>query len=421
MKYQINLQLNKNSSDGSIMGKVNDFQESFQTHEELGLNLVRKSPMISACDRKVRILNRHNKKEINALMFGSNSYLGATILENAIERSIEITKKFGIGSGGVPLLSGTTVFQTDLEKLIANITGFDDTILFSSGFTANLGTLLGLLRPNNLIIHDKLNHASLIDGTVISGAQIARYKHNDMSSLENVLQENYKKYLDGMIIATDGVFSMDGDIANIPKILELAKRYKALLLIDEAHATGVIGEKGAGTLDHYGIQERENIIVTGTLSKSIGTIGGYVTANQKIINYLRVYARSNMYSTSLPPSVCASAIEVFNSMKNTDIVMKLSENSQYLRNKLRLKGYNILNSETSIIPIIIGDAHKLTMMSKDFLECGVIVSYVFPPVVSPKLSRLRVSVMATHTKDDMDYFISVLDKVFKKYELSTLV
>lgn len=417
--YKIDLRKNKKSTNGSIMEKVNDFQATvFAEHERLGLNLLKKSPMTSCCDREVSMLERHTNREISFLMFGSNSYIGATIASNAIEKAIEVTKEYGIGSGGVPLLSGTTIFQNVLEREIAITKGFDDAIIFSSGFTANVGTLLGLIQPNNLIIHDKLNHASLIDGTIMSGAKMARYKHNDPKDLERILKENIDSYpKGGILVVTDGVFSMDGDIANIPEILKVTRKYGALLLIDDAHSTGQIGENGAGTLSHYKIKDNSDIIVTGTLSKAIGAVGGFVTASKEIIDYLRIFARSNMYSTSLPPSVCASAVEVFKYMKSSNCVTKLQENSKYVRNILQKKGYNIKNTKTGIIPIIVGDEHKLTMMSKDFLDRGIIINYIFPPVVSPKSSRLRISIMSSHTKDDLDKLINAIDDVFATYSL----
>ena len=280
-----------------------------------------------------------------------------------------------------------------------------------------MGTIIGLVRQNNLVIHDKLNHASLIDGTIMSGAQILRYKHNDVENLEHILKNNHSSYPKGILVITDGVFSMDGDIANIPKILDVVRKYDGLLLIDDAHATGVIGKNGAGTLSHFNIKDHSNIIVTGTLSKAIGTVGGFITAEQKIIDYLRIFARSNMYSTALPPSVCASAIEVFKYMENSDVVDKLRHNSNYLREKLSHIGVDFLNSETAIIPILVGDEYKLTMMSKDFLSKGIIVNYIFPPVVSPKQSRIRISLMASHTKQDLDYLVATVKSIFKEYSI----
>ena len=421
MKYAINMTVNKMSRDGSILGKVSDFQEELKLHEEAGLNNYKKHPHVSACDRVSRVYNRHTGKTEEVIIFGSNSYLGATILTEAVERAIEVTKEFGIGSGGVPLLTGTTIYQSQLERIIAGKTGFRDAILFSSGYTANLGVISGLLRSNHLIIHDKLNHASLLDATVLSGARMLRFRHGDMVHLEKILSENAEQYPNGIMVATDGVFSMDGDIAKIPDMYTLCKKYNAILLIDEAHATGVIGEKGAGTLSYYGITERDNIIATGTLSKAVGAVGGYITASQEIIDYLRIYARSNMFSTSLPPSVCAASIEVFKKMDNSNIVDKLQQNTAYLQNALRSAGFNILNTQTPIIPLVVGDTTILTSMVKDAFDSGYFINAIIPPVVPANLTRFRISVMASHTRKDMDGLVDLLISLFDKYGLPRYV
>ena len=313
------------------------------------------------------------------------------------------------------------LYQEQLEQVIAKFSGFDDAILFSSGYTANLGVISGLLRPNHLIIHDKLDHASLLDGTILSGAKMVRYKHGNMQDLELLIKENIDKYPNGILVVTDGTFSMDGDIANLPAILEIVNRYNVILLIDEAHATGVIGEKGAGTLSHYGIKERENIILTGTLSKAIGTVGGYITASQDIIDYLRIYARSNMFSTSLPPSVCAAAIEVFKVIQNTDIVETLKYKARYLKDKLTNEGFNTMYTQTPIIPLIVGDQAILTQMAKDAFDEGFIINPIFPPAVPANLTRFRISVMASHTQADMDNLVKLLIKLFKKYGVERYV
>lgn len=415
--FKIDFASNKHSADGSIMAKVEKFQEHFLIHENNGLNIYARSPLVSRCDREVDVQDRHSGEIKKMLMFGSNSYLNATNLDSAINIAIEATKKSGIGTGGVPLLSGTTDYQNDLEKGISQLLGFDDTILFSSGFTANIGIMVGLIRPNNLLIFDKLNHASLIDGAIMSGAKMVRYLHNDMKSLEKILKENAEIYSGGMMVVTDGVFSMDGDIANLPDLLRLCKQYNALLVIDEAHATGVIGEAGAGTLSHWGIKDRENIIVTGTLSKAIGSIGGFISASQNIIDYLRVYARSNMYSTSLPQSICASALEVIKWFQNSDVRDKLKKNQEYVRNGLREMGFNTLHTETPIVPVVVGDEYILTKMIKDIYDNGIFVNAIFPPVVPPKMCRIRIGIMSAHTITDCDRLLNVFQQAGRAYNL----
>lgn len=421
MNYSVNLTGNRISKDGSIIGKVYDFQNEMFQHEQSELNVYKKNPQLTACDREVRIYNRHTQEEITAVMFGSNSYLGATIWPEAVNKAVEVTREFGIGSGGVPLLTGTSIHQEQLEQVIAKSSGFDDAILFSSGYTANLGVISGLLRPNHLIIHDKLDHASLLDGTVLSGAKMVRYKHGNMEDLEKLIKENIDKYPKGILVVTDGVFSMDGDIANLPTILEIVNKYNVILLIDEAHAIGVIGEKGAGTLSHYGIKERKNIILTGTLSKAIGTVGGYITASQDIIDYLRIYARSNMFSTSLPPSVCAAAIEVFKVIQNSNIVDTLKSKASYLKDRLNEEGFNTMHTQTPIIPLVVGDQAILTQMAKDAFDEGFIINPIFPPAVPANLTRFRISVMASHTQADMDNLVKLLIKLFEKYGVERYV
>lgn len=421
MGYTVNLTGNKNSKDGSILGKINDFRQEMALHESEGLNNYKKHPHLSACARTSIVHNRHTGKDIETVMFGSNSYLGATIFSEAIEQSIEATRRFGIGSGGVPLLTGTTCYHNRLEKKIADKTGFEDSILFSSGYTANLGAISGLVRPDNLVIHDKLNHASLLDATVLSGAKMVRFRHGNIYDLERLLKSNADKYPGGILVATDGVFSMDGDIAKLPEILNMVRQYGAILLIDEAHATGVIGIKGAGTLSHYGIKERDKIIVTGTLSKAVGTVGGYITASQEIIDYLRIYARSNMFSTSLPPSVCAGALEVFRKMDDSDVVETLRKNTLYLHKALRNAGFNILNTATPITPLVVGNAAILTYMVKDAFDNGYFVNAIFPPAVPANLTRFRISVMASHTKEDMDGLVELMKWLFDKYGLPRYV
>lgn len=419
-KYKVDLSGNKVSVDHSIMGKVKDFHVSVQEHERLQLNLYKKSPLTTSSSREVLVCERHTNEMKKALMFGSNNYLGAISEESIVNKTVDVVKEYGIGSGGVPILSGTSFYHNELERVLSNLGGFDDTMLFSSGFTANLGAILGLIRPQNLILQDRLNHASLLDGGLMSNARMMRYRHNDLASLEKLLKENFDEFKNGIIVITDGVFSMDGDIADIPGILELTKKYNAILLIDEAHSTGVIGKKGRGTLSHFNIDERDNIIVTGTLSKALGSVGGYVSASQEIIDYLRIYARSNLYSTSLPPSVCASAIFTINYMLESDAVDRLRTNSEYMRNRLREEGFDIMETVTAVIPIIIRDEHKLTMMSKDLLDNGIFVSCIFPPAVPAKTARVRINMNALLTKEDIDYFVEVMNSMAQKYNIEKI-
>lgn len=417
MRYTADLTKNKKSADGSILGKVHDFQDELRQHEQSRLNVYVKPELTTPCDRVVRIRNRFTGEEEEKIMFGSNSYLGASNMDSAKKANLDAVTRCGIGTGSVPLLSGTISYQNMLEKKISNLTGFGDTMLFSSGYTANLGAITGLLRSNHLIVHDRLNHASLLDATALSGAKMLRFRHSDMGDLEKCLFENAAEFAGRTMVATDGVFSMDGDIANIPDILKLVRKYNAILLIDDAHAIGVIGTNGAGTLSHFDIIDRKNIIVTGTLSKALGTLGGYISASREIIDYLRIYARSNMFSTSLPQGVCAAATEVLKAVEETDARQRLLYNASYLTRQLREAGFNTLKTETPIIPLIVGNPAILTNMVQDAFDDGFIVSGIYPPAVPPKQTRFRISVMASHTQEDMDSLVKLIISLFDRYGL----
>ena len=349
------------------------------------------------------------------LMMASNNYLGLTFDSRVIEGALKGAQQYGTGSGGSRLVSGTFPLFTDLENALAKFKNTEKALVFNTGYMANVGTISAIADKDTIIFSDALNHASIIDGCRLSKASIKAYSHCDVEELKFLLKQSDRSAR--KLIVTDGVFSMDGDIADIPAILEITKKYNALLLIDDAHATGVIGEDGAGTLSYYDIKERENIIVTGTLSKAIGSIGGFITAKQNIIDYLRVYARSNMYSTSLPQSICAASLEVIKEMRNTDIQNALKRNAEYVRNGLKALGFNTLNSMTPIIPVIWGDEYILTRITKELYDRDIFTNAIFPPVVPPNMCRIRIGVMSSHTLEDCDRLINAFHEIGKKYGL----
>lgn len=414
-EYQLDLQSYKNSKNHSIMMKVESFQNELVKHDRNRLFLLRKSPLTTPNRECVNLMNYYTQKEEEEfLMFASNNYLGISDNSEIKDKTIAAVADWGVGAGSVPLLGGTTCLHKRLEKQISLLKGFEDTLLFSSGFSANIGVISGLIRSSNLVLHDRLNHASLIDGTILSGAKMIRYKHADASSLEKNIRENHKLFPGGILIVTDGVFSMDGDIAPIPSIIEIARKYNAILLIDDAHATGVIGERGEGSLAHFNVSDKENIIVVGSLSKALGGIGGFVSAEKKIIDYLRVYARSSMYSTALPPANCASSIEAIKYMLSSSIVKKLQENCEYLKNKLKEYNFSNADSKSAIFPIIVRDERKLTELSYIMYKNRILLNYIYPPVVPMNLSRIRLSVMASHTFSEIDMVVRMLVQSRKK-------
>jgi glycine C-acetyltransferase len=400
----------------SLLGKVHEMSQALKLADEAGLNTLRR-PLTTCSANRIKIQDRITHREKEMVMFGSNNYLGLTTHPRVKQAAYNAIEEYGAGSGGVPLLSGTHKLQDELEKKLAELKGCEDAMLFTSGYLANLGCIAGLMRDGDLVINDRLNHASIIDGCRLSGAKIVTFKHNSLKGLKRKLSKTSPKYKGRTMIALDGVYSMEGDIAPLDECIPIAKEYGALLLIDDAHATGVIGEQGMGTKSHFNITEGVDIVV-GTLSKAVGTVGGFAAASKEIIDYLRIYARSNMFSTALPPAVCAAAYEAVLIMEEEpDLIENLWKNIGYVKSNLLELGFNTGQSESAIIPVLVEDVYNLMVMQREFHDRGVFVNAIGAPVVPANQSRFRISVMATHTKEDMDFLLNVMERVGKKYKV----
>ncbi len=402
-------------SDGNIFGReMTDFFNFVEDYKHKR-HFYYERPLLSACKNRVKIYDRYSGREKEMIMMASNNYLGLASHPKIIEAGLQAAQKYGFGSGGVPLFSGTYDLHKELESKIAQLKGCEDAVIFPSGYTANVGCLTALARENDALIHDRLNHASLIDGARFSGAILKVFRHNDPNHLEKVLKGC--QYSHARLIVVDGVFSMDGDIADIPSIKYLADKYGALVMIDEAHATGVIGKTGKGTPEHHNLQGEINI-VAGTLSKALAGVGGFIASTKEVVNYIRFYARSNMFSTSLPPPTVAALIVAIDVLETEPIHNKrLKRNIQYMTTQLRRIGFNIGKTESAIIPIIVGDELKLRKMAKTLHECDIYANPVPYPAVPKKLSRIRLSIMSTHTKEDLDKTLEVLDLCGRKFGL----
>lgn len=349
------------------------------------------------------------------LLFCSNNYLGLANHPKVIQKSIEIIKEFGFGAGASRLISGNTVVHEELESRIASLKGREAAIVFPTGYMANLGVITSLVDENDTIISDRLNHASILDACRLSKAKLQVYPHKNTKILEEILKrsDKYKKRL----IVTDSVFSMDGDIAPLAEIAKTAKKYNAITMIDDAHATGVLGN-GHGAEAHFKfLGMKENIdVVMGTLSKALGSIGGFIAGSHDLIDYLRNKARSFIYTTALPVSACAAAMaamEVFGSRKERQYG-QLWLNTEYLRNKLNKLGLNTLESETPIIPVMIGDVNTTMEISQKLFDRGIFLSGIRPPTVPDRQSRLRITLMATHTKEDLECLVSSLQELIPR-------
>ena len=336
----------------------------------------------------------------------SNNYLGLTTHPHLIEAAIDATRRFGVGSGAVRTIAGTMSLHEELERRLAVFKHTEASLTFQSGFTANVGVLQSMLGDNDVIISDQLNHASIIDGIRLSRAQRKIYPHKDMDGLEQALKESGDFRV--RLVVTDGVFSMDGDIAPLPEIVALAERYDALVMIDDAHASGVLGKNGRGTVSHFGLEGRVQIQI-GTLSKAIGALGGYVAGPQLLRDFLIHMARPFLFSTSHPPSVAASCIAALDVLEQQpELIDRLWDNTRFFKEGLTTLGFDTGRSETPITPVIVGEAQTATALSTRLFERGVFAQGIGFPTVPRGQARLRTIVSAAHTREQLQQALDVL-------------
>ncbi|WP_277282722.1 8-amino-7-oxononanoate synthase [Veillonella caviae] len=339
------------------------------------------------------------------LMMASNNYLGLTHHPQVQQAAVDASKRYGTGSGGARLTSGTFPLFTELEQELARCKGTESALVFNTGYMANVGTISAIANKEWVIVSDELNHASIIDGCRLSGATIERYKHKDVEEVEFLLQ----KYRGARILLiTDSVFSMDGDIAPLHDLQRLSRDYHALLMVDDAHATGVIGH---GIADYYDIHDVD--IQLGTLSKALGSVGGFVAASRNIIEYLINYSRSFIFSTALSPADIGAALAALRIIEmDRTLISKLQDNSRYMASKLIELGIPC-DDETPIFPIVIGDNEKTLRAAMELQDKGIIITAIRPPTVPVGKSRLRLTVTAAHSREQLDYVASALDETLQ--------
>lgn len=349
------------------------------------------------------------------LMFGSNSYLGLTNHPKVIEAAVEATRKYGTGCAGSRFLNGTLDIHLELEKELAEFVGKEDALIYSTGFQVNLGVVSCVTGREDYIICDELDHASIVEGRRLSFSTCLKFKHNNMESLENELKKC--KPASVKLIVVDGVFSMEGDIANLPEIVRLAKKYDANIMVDEAHGLGVLGHQGRGTCDHFGVTKDIDLIM-GTFSKSLAAIGGFIAADKATINYLRHNSRSYIFSASNTPAATAAAREALHIMKQEpERIQHLWDMTNYALDNFRTLGFEIGSTSTPIIPLYVRDMDKTFMITKMLFDEGVFVNPVVPPACSPNDTLIRFSLMATHTKEQIDFAVEKLVKCFKALDI----
>ena len=340
------------------------------------------------------------------LNFSSNDYLGLTSRPEVAESAIEALKRYGTSMASSRLLSGSHIIHRELEERIASFKGTEDALVFSSGYTANVGVISALIGRDDAAFCDKLNHASIIDGLRLSGASLFFYKHRDMDHLEKFLQNDVRGK---KLIITESVFSMDGDIAPLDQIVSLADTYGAMVMVDDAHGFGVLGNSGRGCIEHFGLQGRSDIIVIGTLSKAVGCVGGFVAGKSELIEYIINKARSFIFTTALALPVAHAASKAITIIESEpELRQKLWSNTDFLREGFKSLALDTMDSQTPIIPVLTGDIDRALNFSSYFYHKGVFVPPIRPPTVPPEKCRLRFSVTALHEKNDIEKVLTVM-------------
>lgn len=349
------------------------------------------------------------------VMLGSNNYLGLTNHPAVIEAGIAALKKYGAGLTGSRFLNGNTVLHEQLEERLAAFIGKESALVFSTGFGVNLGVIAATVGPDDLIFTDELNHASIVDGIRFSRATPIKFRHNNMDDLENKLAGSDANK--ARMIVTDGIFSMEGDIAKLAEMTNLAHRYGARVMVDDAHALGVLGPNGEGTAAHFGCTQGTDLIM-GTFSKSLAGLGGFIAGERIVVDYLKHHARTMIFTASLPPATVATVMKALEILQQEpERRAQLWENCQYINSELRRMGFDTGTSESPIIPIIIGEDMRTFNMWRALLEAGVYTNPVVSPAVPPGRSLLRTSYMATHTRDQLDFCLDAFRRIGKKYGL----
>jgi len=386
------------SEFGAQATKRNPLQYVSETLQDLRAKGV--APKLRVLEGEQKPVCAFDGREVVNL--ASNNYLGLTTHRALRKASVEAVRKLGVGAGAVRTIAGTMKLHMDLEEQIARFKQVEACVVFQSGFTANAGTVSAVLGKDDLIVSDELNHASIIDGARLSKATIQVFRHKDLADCERILEE-HASFSGKKLIITDGVFSMDGDIAPLPQLCDLAEKYGCIMMVDDAHASGVLGRGGRGSIDHFNCHGRVHIQV-GTLSKAIGSMGGYVCGSRDLIDFLYLRARPFLFSTSHPPATaaaCQAAFALLDSPEGEKLVKKLWANTKFFKKELKKRGFQFQGSETPIIPIHVGDAAKAFEFSRRLFDADVFAPAVGYPTVAEGKARLRAIVSASHKREHL--------------------
>ena len=376
--------------------------------------------LISATDREVTVLDPLSGNQKQMLMFGSNSYLGLANHPSVKQKVEETIREFGVGMGGPPLLNGYTKLHRELEERLAALKGAEDAMIFPAGYSANVGLVTGLVNPTDIVLYDIYSHASFCDGLKMSGARGAHFPHNNLSELGSLLKNSRTQADRDVFVGVEGVYSMDGDLAPLDRIVPLCKSHNAILIVDDAHGTGVMGPHGRGTAEHFGVETQVDVTM-GTFSKSFSATGGFVASSKPIINYLRFFARSYMFSASLPPTVIATVLGGLDVMeREPERLKQLWDNVAYTSAGLKQLGF-ALKSETPVFPLVVPVGMNLRQAARQFHEAGIFVNSVEYPAVPISQQRFRVSLMASHTRQDIDRLLEVVAAIWSSQAEQTRI
>ena len=403
-----------------LKGRKSNLYEKTKFFESFIQGLVDRKEMqhlrmiTSGADREVTVQDRYTGKTKKMLMFGSNNYLGLSNHPYVIEKAQNILKKYGAGIGGPPLLNGYTVLHRELEERLADMKKSEDALIYSSGYGANVGLLTALINPDDIVIHDAYSHASFSDGIKMSCAQSLKFPHNDLKQFKKLLLTGHRNTTNDVFVGVEGVYSMDGDTAPLDKIVPLCKSSNSILIVDDAHGTGVMGKTGKGTAEHYGVEGKVDITM-GTFSKTFAVTGGFVAASKPIINYLRFFARSYMFSASLPPVIIATVLAELDVIeKEPELIKSFRSNIDYTSAGLCNLGLDI-HAETGIIPLRVPEGMNIRKAAYEFHKRGILLNSIEYPAVPLTQQRFRVSIMATHTKKDIDRLLKAIADVWSEF------
>ncbi len=395
---------------GDDLFEVKDFFWAFYQDAVAKKYMVYGNPISSAPEAEFNVYDRYMGTERNFLNFCSYNYLGYSNHPEVIRTVQDTLAKYGTGAVSAPLLSGYYDLTKQLEETIAAFKKKEEAVLFPTGYGANLGVLSCLLKPGDVAVLDILSHASIYDGARLAGADIKVFSHNNAAHLEKILKNLQTKRV---IVCIEGVYSMDGDLVNLPEIVTVCKKYGAKILLDEAHATLIFGENGRGVAEHFGLEDQIDITI-GTFSKSFGAIGGFAVGDRKLMTYLRLFARSYVFSCAMAPHTAAGILKVIELyQKDKSEREKLWQNTYYMQEKLKEAGLDIGKTESQVIPVIVGNDRRLREISKMIHERGLYTGVVTYPAVSNKRTRLRLSMSSNHTKEQMDTCLEIIKDVFR--------